>query len=239
MQMSLDTHHPVHRAVEVIALSGHDPRANLAFEERLFAEVKARPRPVCLFYVNDPCVVVGRTNRLEDWVYADAVQGDSLPLVRRFSGGGAVYHDRDCLNYSFLLPKSMLEGLLGRRVQDAPSPSLYIGYFRGLVIRALTTCGGSFSPSAVSDISLEGFKISGNAQRISAQVVLHHGTVLTCCPLAAYERYLPIPPNRPGVPHSGFVNGLRELGCQLTVEQLRQHIAEEFTSVCNAKGLVG
>jgi len=233
MVMSLDVQYRVSREAEVITLDGHDPLANLDFEERLFAAVKVRPRPVCLFYVNDPCVVVGRTNRLEDWVYADAVQADGIPLIRRFSGGGAVYHDRDCLNYSFLLPKSILEGLLGRRAEDAPSPSLYIGFFRELVIRALAKCGTHFSTTSVSDVNLDGFKISGNAQRISAKVVLHHGTVLLRCPLAAYERYLPIPPNRPGVPHAGFVNGLRELGCDVSMEQLRQHIAEVFVRTSN------
>ena len=219
----------------IIKLAKHTPAVNLHYEERLYTELKQNPRPVCLFYTNDRSIVVGRTNRLEDWVFVESIQEDGIPLIRRFSGGGAVYHDLNCLNYSFMLPKSMLEGLLHRKASDALNPSLYIGFFRRLVIQALQRCGDGFTETGISDISLHGLKISGNAQRLSLHLVLHHGTVLLRCPLEAYERYLRIPPNRPGILHAGFVSGLHELGCAVDGEQIAVWIAEEFARVCSIR----
>jgi lipoate---protein ligase len=209
------------------------PQFNLEYEQQLFSRLRSAPAPALLFYTNDPCVVAGRGNDLSQWVHGAALEADGLPLIRRISGGGAVYHDRDCLNYSFLLPKSIVEGLLGRNVDQAPEPSRYIDLFRGIVLGALAGLGDGFCASSVSDISHGGLKISGNAQRISSSLVLHHGTLLLRCPLSAYERYLPIPPNRPGVPHRGFVSGLTELGFRVSVTELMQAVGAAFMAKLN------
>jgi lipoate---protein ligase len=188
-------------------LGGRDPRANLAYEERLFAHLRFNPAPALLFYINSPCVILGRSNEPELWAHSAQAQADGMPVLRRFSGGGAVYQNEHVLNFSFILPKS----LLGAR-GIAEGPQAYIDLFRGIISAALAVGGGSFTPGGVSDILLNGRKVSGNAQRISKELVLHHGTLMLECPLAEIERYLPIPPNRPGIAHRGFVTGLAEEG---------------------------
>lgn len=213
--------------VEIHQLAENDPRRNLDYEEQLFHRLKASPRPALLFYINDPCVVLGRSNRAGDWVDLDAIEEDGIPLLRRFSGGGAVYQDRENLNFSFILPKELLLGA-ERPSEAVPGPKLYIDYFRRLVIRALEHGGKGYAPGGISDITLNGRKVSGNAERISAGLVLHHGTLMLRCPLAAIERYLKLPPNRPGIPHAGFVTGLAEEGRGHTMHELSQWIAEEF-----------
>jgi lipoate-protein ligase A len=213
-----------------ISFNGAD---NLRYEQELFDRLREAPQPRLLFYRCDPCLVVCRSNRLEQWVHQAAVAADGLPLLRRSSGGGAVYLDRDCLNFSFMVPKNTLEELLGRSVAAPPSPPVYIDFFRGILLAALARCGRRFTATGISDVSLDGQKISGNAQRISPRLVLHHGTLLLRCPLAAYERYLPIPPNRPGVPHAGFVSGLSELGCTVSAEDTMRWIAAEFAARLN------
>jgi lipoate-protein ligase A len=150
-----------------------------------------------------------------------------VPLLRRFSGGGAVYHDLDNLNYSFIVPKARLASLLPSPPTSS-GPTQYIDFFRGIVIRALERGGGGYAPAGVSDITLHGRKISGNAQRIAANLVLHHGTLLLRCPLAAIERYLPVPPNRPGIEHRGFVTGLHEEGREHSMDELRQWLTAEL-----------
>jgi lipoate-protein ligase A len=213
-------------SAEVLDRAERDPAANLAFEEALFGELRRNPRALCLFYVNDPCVVLGRNNRAEEWVELDAALADGLPLLRRFSGGGAVYHDHDCLNFSFIVPKRMIERL--GHADGGTGLSRYLDHFRGIVLRALSRGGGGFSLTGLSDVSLNERKVSGSAERIAANLVLHHGTVLMRCPLAAIERYLRVPPDRPGVPHAGFVSGLAEEGLVVSLKQLKRWLADEF-----------
>jgi lipoate---protein ligase len=208
-----------------------EPQANLDYEERLFNNLRAKPEPACLFYVNSRCIVLGRGNAAEQWVRLDAALADGVPLLRRFSGGGAVYHDWRVLNFSFIMPKSILDGAEPSSTM-VPGPIRYIDYFRRIVIRALSRSGDGFSATGVSDVSLNGRKISGNAQRIASNLVLHHGTLLMQCPLAEIERYLQLPPNRPGIAHRDFVTGLLEEGRALQEEQLQLWLAEEFNAAC-------
>jgi lipoate-protein ligase A len=207
----------------VIDRAGYDPQANLAYEEALFHDARGWPRPLLLFYVNEPCVVLGRANPEGEWVNVAACAADGVPVLRRFSGGGTVYHDRDNLNYSFILPRKLLDAAVLQ-----PGVHAYIAYFRQLIIRALSTASPGFTETGLSDISLKGHKVSGNAQRIASNIVLHHGTLMLRCPLDAIERYLPVPPNRPGVAHRGFVGGLHELGLQCSLDEVKQWISAEF-----------
>jgi lipoate-protein ligase A len=227
--------------VEVIDLPGHDPQANLDFEEALFNRLKGDPHPALLFYVNAPCVVLGRSNKAAEWVDEAALAADGVPLLRRFTGGGAVYHDEHNLNFSFLMPRAMLDVLVRCRPacttrategagEPAPyGPRDYIAFFRSLVISALERGSGQggYAQAGVSDITLNGRKISGNAQRIASSLVLHHGTLLLRCPMEPIERYLRVPPNRPGVPHRGFITGLWEEGREHRVEELKQWVIAE------------
>jgi lipoate---protein ligase len=216
-------------SVPVIIFDDSEPQANLAYEEELFNNLRLEPAPVCLFYINDPCIVLGRSNVAETWVYLEEAHEDGVPVLRRFSGGGAVYHCHSVLNFSFIMPKSMLAGLVSQ-TEDAPGPARYIDFFRGIVISALERGGGGYSATGVSDVSLHGRKVSGNAQRIAANLVLHHGTLMLNCPLAQIERYLKPPPNRPGIMHRDFVTGLAEEGRGDKPEQLRHWLAAEFNS---------
>ena len=209
----------------VIDRDGYDSQSNLAYEEALFHDARSWPRPLLLFYVNDPCVVLGRANPESEWIDAASCAADGIPVLRRFSGGGTVYHDRDNLNYSFIVPRNRIDQAVER-----PGVHAYIAFFRQLVIRGLANASDQFSETSLSDISLKGYKVSGNAQRIASNIVLHHGTLMLRCPLAAIERYLPVPPNRTGVAHRGFVGGLHELGLTCSMEEIKQWIAAEFRS---------
>ena len=221
--------------IPVLIRDSTEPQANLAYEEALFHSLRVAPEPTCLFYVNDPCIVLGRGNVAEQWVHLTGAQADNVPVLRRFTGGGTVYHDRQVLNFSYIVPKSLLANPV-QSPQILAGPQKYIDFFRGVVIRALSRGGAGYSATGVSDVSLHGRKVSGNAQRIAANLVLHHGTLMLKCPLEAIERYLKVPPNRSGVPHAGFVTGLHEEGRLHELATLRGWLADEFERACRGSG---
>ena len=78
-----------------------DPRVNLAFEEYLLRYVQ-EPEPLLLFYINEPSVIIGRNQNTIEEVDTDYVNASGIHIVRRLSGGGAVYHDPGNLNFSFV-----------------------------------------------------------------------------------------------------------------------------------------
>ncbi len=213
---------------------GREITANLDYEKQLLDQCAMEQKAACLFYVNEPCIVLGRSNLPGEWVNTAQAEADGIPVVRRISGGGTVYHDTDNLNYSFILPRAQLNALCGLAGEGALSTAAYIDFFRGLVIRALAPHGGSWTATGTSDISLNGRKVSGNAQRIARLAVLHHGTLMLRCPLAAIERYLPLPPDRPQLLHADFVTGLSEQGFEADMEQIRSWLTAEFARCIQA-----
>jgi lipoate-protein ligase A len=218
--------------LQVIHRAGYHIQKHLDYEQALFRQLRGAPGAACLFYVCDPCIVLGRNNRSEEWVDAEAARADGVPVVQRFSGGGTVYLDRGVLNYSFIMPRMLLDQL--SPPSASPATVRYINFFRGIVIRALNITAVGFSASGTSDVSFHGRKVSGNAQRIASNQVLHHGTLMVKCPLAAIERYLPLPPDRPNVPHADFITGLAEEGLDLPMAQLKAELAREYHRVIQA-----
>jgi len=210
----------------VLSFQGYDGQANLAQEEQLFKLARSSQQAFCAFYTNDPCVVLGRSNDPAKWLDSAQLDADGIPIYRRFTGGGAVYHDRNNLNFSFIMPKTILEGLADCPLRGAVSPSWYIEVFRKIVIQALRQGGTGYTATGTSDISLYGRKISGSAQRIADKAVLHHGTILKDCDLAAMERYLLIPPDRSGVPHRQFVTSLHKQGRNYPDDMLKTWIVK-------------
>jgi lipoate-protein ligase A len=212
--------------LQVIHHAGYNIQKHLDYEQALFYKLRTAPSPACLFYVCDPCIVLGRNNRSEEWVDIEAARTDGVPVVQRFSGGGTVYLDRRVLNYSFIMPRMLLDKL--SPPSASPATVRYIDFFRGIVIRALNNVAEGFSASGTSDVIFHGRKVSGNAQRIASNLVLHHGTLMVKCPLAAIERYLLLPPDRPNVPHADFVTGLVEDGLDLPMATLKAELAREY-----------
>jgi lipoate-protein ligase A len=204
--------------LRVIHRAGLSPQANLDFEELLFNLLKREPAPLLLFYVNSPCVVLGRSNDEAQWVNRAACEADGIPVLRRFSAGGAVYHDEHNLNISLMLPRELLDSLWQRRGPEWRERGLcgggpaHVELPRALIVAGLQSIAPGFMPTGRGDISLNGRKVSGSAQRIAGCLALYHATLLLRCPLAAIERYLPIPPDRPGIAHGSFITGLAEEG---------------------------
>ena len=141
----------------------HDPRLNLAFEEYLLRHLDS-DEPLLLFYVNEPAVIIGRNQNTLEEIDPDYVNAHGIHVVRRLSGGGAVYHDLGNLNFSF--------------VTNGKAHLNDFARFTGPVVAALRSLGVPAELSGRSDIFVEGRKISGNAQYATPQRMFSHGTLL-------------------------------------------------------------
>lgn len=78
-----------------------DPTINLAVEEFILTELDL-DEPVLLFYINQPSIIIGRNQNTIEEINTEYVAENNIKVVRRLSGGGAVYHDEGNLNFSFI-----------------------------------------------------------------------------------------------------------------------------------------
>lgn len=140
-----------------------DPAWNLAFEEYVLKN--KLEGDWLILWQNANTVVVGLNQNTEEEISRDFVAAHGVTVVRRTTGGGAVYHDMGNLNYSFITDAGDLEQLSMAR-------------FTQPVCAALTAMGAPAEPSGRNDITIEGKKVSGTAQRLCKGRILHHGTLL-------------------------------------------------------------
>ena len=141
-----------------------DPAHNLALEEFVFGE-KDFDEPVLMLWQNEPSVIIGRYQNTIEEINYDFIRDRKIHVIRRNTGGGAVYHDLGNLNYSFIIPR-------------AEKMTIDFDRFTAPVIKALRSVGVDAVKSGRNDILAGGRKFSGNAQHISRGRLLHHGTLM-------------------------------------------------------------
>lgn len=140
-----------------------DPFYNLAFEEVILRN--RREGDYLLLWQNDNTIVIGQNQNAEAEINRSFVEKHNIKVVRRMTGGGAVYHDLGNLNYSFITDSGDPEKLSMERFTNA-------------VVNALGHFGLTAEASGRNDILVEGRKISGTAQRLMSGRILYHGTLL-------------------------------------------------------------
>jgi lipoate-protein ligase A len=141
-----------------------DARLNLALEEYVLRN-KMTEEDILLFYVNSPSIFIGRNHNTIVEIDSDVVARRGIRVVRRISGGGAVYHDLGNLNFSFM-------------TRDVHGRFNRYDTFNGPVVDVLRELGVPAELSGRNDILAGGRKISGNAQFASAGRMFSHGTLL-------------------------------------------------------------
>jgi lipoate-protein ligase A len=151
-----------------------DPAYNLALEEHLILN---EPHDVFMLWQNAPAVIVGRNQHTENQVNKAVADELGIAVIRRLSGGGAVYHDSGNLNFTII-------------VHDAADRKNDFVFFTDPVIATLQCLGVDARFSGRNDITVEGKKFSGNAQYNYGSTVLHHGTILWDSDLSALARVL-------------------------------------------------
>ncbi len=141
-----------------------DPAANLAIEEYVLRHMDPS-RDYLLLYRNEPSVIVGRNQNVLEEVHDSYVRDKGIPVLRRLSGGGTVYHDPQNLNFSFV-------------TRYEPSRLHNFHFFNAPIVRVLRTMGVPAEMNDRNDIMADGRKISGSAQFSSRGRMFSHGTLL-------------------------------------------------------------
>ncbi len=141
-----------------------DPHLNLAIEEYALKNLSVDD-DYLLFYINRPSIIIGKNQVAMQEINQSYVEKHQLPVVRRLSGGGAVYHDLGNLNFSFI-------------TNDDGNSFHNFRKFTEPVVTALRSMGVNAELSGRNDLQVDERKISGNAQFASKGRMFNHGTLM-------------------------------------------------------------
>jgi lipoate-protein ligase A len=161
--------------------------AHIALDKLLLREVNAERLPPLfrLCPLADESVVAGTAQAPEKYVFLDRCRADGIPVLKRFSGGGAVFVGRGCIVYSLITHFS--DNVRRYDVQGA------YRHLLGPIVTALQARGLNAAYEPPCDLAVDGRKIAGNAQAQKRKAVLVHGSFLVNADLARIERYLKHP----------------------------------------------
>jgi lipoate-protein ligase A len=141
-----------------------NPYFNLALEEYVLNHMDVN-NDYFLLWQNEPSIIIGKHQNTIEEINVQFVKEHNIHVVRRLSGGGAVYHDLGNLNFTFV-------------VKNSESNQFNFKKFTEPVIRALENLGVRAEFNSRNDLTIDGKKFSGNAQYMKQDRLLHHGTLL-------------------------------------------------------------
>lgn len=200
------------------------PAELLAFDEALldFCESSDHPGFITFWESTTYFVVLGYGKKLTEEVYADVCHDLGIPILRRTSGGGTVLQGPGCFNYSLILPINSvpeLETITGanrfimERIRSAIAPLL----------------SGTVAVQGHTDLTLDGLKFSGNAQRRKRRCLLFHGSFLLNFNLGLITSTLRLPPQQPDYrrnrPHDLFI-----ANCQLAPAAIQSALCAQWNA---------
>lgn len=159
-----------------------DPAFNLALEQYVFDHMP-KNESYFMLWQNDNAIIVGKHQNTAEEINAAYVKEHGIRVIRRLSGGGAVYHDLGNVNYTFIADAKNLDRL---NMQAFCIP----------VVGALKTMGITAQISGRNDITIDGKKFSGNSQYIKKGRVMHHGTLMFDSDLSVVENALKVNPEK-------------------------------------------
>lgn len=144
--------------------SSTDPHYNLALEEYVLTNCKDGEM-YFLLWQNEPAIIVGKHQNTVEEINTTYVNDNNIHVVRRLSGGGAVYHDLGNLNFTFIMSNS--------------KESMFdFGKFTLPIVKMLKNYGVNAELNGRNDLTIDNKKFSGNSQYIKNNKLLHHGTLL-------------------------------------------------------------
>lgn len=195
-----------------------DPAVNLSIEEYLMSICK--PNEVIMFlWQNSNTVVIGRHQNPHKECQMKRLKEDKVNLVRRLSGGGAVYHDLGNLNFTFI----------------AHEHNYNIDKQLEVILKGIQELGIESEFSGRNDLMVKNKKISGNAFMNEKDVYCHHGTLLVDVKLDKLALYLT--PSKVKVTCKGIdsvrarVGNLKEFNSAITVKDVKDALVNTFKTV--------
>lgn len=202
------------------------PADHLACDEALLdlCEAGAERAILRVWEPAAPFVVLGYANRIAEHVDVEACRRLRIPILRRTSGGGTVLQGPGCLNYALAV----------RHAGQGPFAGLHAAMAHVLerhraMVERLT--GRAVEAAGVSDLAIDGRKVSGNSQRRKRRAALVHGTFLLSFDLSLIDAVLPLPARQPAYrerrAHRDFLTNLHVPAASLTDALRRCWQAEE------------
>jgi len=204
--------------VKYIITTETDPYKNLALEEYLLKQVKD-DEVILYLWQNERTVVIGKNQNPWKECKLAELEEDDGHLVRRLSGGGAVFHDLGNLNFTFLATKDNYD--VDRQLE--------------VILRAVNRLGIPAEKSGRNDITVEGKKFSGNAFYSDGVHCYHHGTILIKVDMSKLSHYLNV--SREKLVSKGVesvrarVTNLTEYIPELNIDQMRQGLVKSYGEV--------
>lgn len=159
-------------------LTTTDPAYNLAMEQYVFDSLP-RDRAYFMLWQNDNAIIIGKYQNTLAEINQSYVEQHGIRVVRRLSGGGAVYHDLGNLNFTFI-------------TDAGQSSQLNFKLFCLPVVHALERIGVQAEINGRNDMTIDGKKFSGNAQYLKSGRVMHHGTIMFHSDLSVVSQALQV-----------------------------------------------
>ena len=184
-----------------------DPAFNLAAEQYVFENLPA-DRRYFMLWQNAGAVIIGKYQNTLAEINEKVVRENGIKVVRRLSGGGAVYHDLGNLNFTFIADAEETDEL-NMRMFCLP------------IVKALAKLGVSAEINGRNDITIDGRKFSGNAQYIRSGRVMHHGTIMFDSDLDMMQKALQVDPSK--------IESKGSKSVRSRVTNIREHLREDIS----------
>lgn len=162
-----------------IVNKSNKPDYNIALEEYCLKNLLQHEK-IFILWINEPAIIIGKHQNAFEEINADYVKKHNINVVRRISGGGAVYHDLNNLNYTIIS-------------NEEKGVDFDFKTFSQPVIDTLKELGVTAEFSGRNDILIDGKKICGNAQAYIKGRIMHHGCLLFNTELSVLAKALEIP----------------------------------------------
>jgi len=151
-----------------------DPFLNIAAEEYF---VKHSSEDICMIWTNEQSVIIGKHQNAYAEINYPFVHANHIPVIRRISGGGAVYHDKGNVNFTFIQ-------------KTDKTNQVNFGQFTSIIMKFMQNLGIEINVSKRNSLFVGNMKFSGHAEHIFHDRVLHHGTLLFDIDLDALHKSL-------------------------------------------------
>jgi len=139
-----------------------DPHLNIAAEEYF---VKKATEDMCMIWINEQSVIIGKHQNAFAEINYPYVRKNQIPIIRRISGGGAVYHDTGNVNFTFIQ-------------KTDKANQVDFGRFTSIIVKFIQSLGIDVNTNKRNSLFAGNLKFSGHAEHIFHDTVLHHGTIL-------------------------------------------------------------
>jgi lipoate-protein ligase A len=199
--------------MKLVEFNSNIPEENIALDEMLLqkAEADGIGESLRFWESRTHFVVLGRSGKIKEDCFPDKCESGGIKIIRRISGGGTVLQGEGCLNYSLVLSYEKVPEYTDINASYRKILSKMIEQFR--------TRGQEVEFMPISDIAIQGKKISGNAQARKKKFFLHHGTLLYDFDLGLISEYLQHPGKEPDYrqnrSHKDFVDNISLIRTEL------------------------